>query len=141
MNTSNWKAGVAGVAITPTEPMWLAGWAARREPAAGKSTELFAKALAVEDGQGQTALIITADLIAIPRELAQQVATQLQTRCGIPRSRILLHLMGISTTYRPMPSGRQTAGWIRWTYYWCREAVAIPTHVIMLLIFKALRKV
>lgn len=59
----------------------------------------------------------------------------------IARSRILLHLMGISTTYRPMPSGRQTAGWIRWTYYWCREAVAIATHVIMLLFFKAFRKV
>ena len=58
----------------------------------------------------------------------------------IPRSRILLHLMGISTTYRPMPSGRQTVGWIRWTYFWCREAIAIPIHVITLLILKASRK-
>ena len=58
----------------------------------------------------------------------------------IPRSRILLHLMGISTTNRPMPSGRQTDGWIRWTYFWCREAIAIPVHVGMLLFLKALGK-
>ncbi len=58
----------------------------------------------------------------------------------LPRSRILLHLMGISTTYRPMPSGRQAAGWIRWAYFWCREAIAIPIHVVMLLILKALGK-
>jgi uncharacterized SAM-binding protein YcdF (DUF218 family) len=58
----------------------------------------------------------------------------------IARSRILLRLTGISTISRPMPSGRQTAGWIRWTYYWCREAIALPIHVIMLLILKAFRK-
>ena len=58
----------------------------------------------------------------------------------IPRSRILLHLMGISTTYRPMPSGRPAAGWVRWAYFCCREAIAIPLHVVMLLILKALGK-
>ena len=58
----------------------------------------------------------------------------------IPRSRILLHLMGISTTYRSMPSGRQTDGWIRWTYFWCREAIAIPIHLAMLLTLKFFRK-
>lgn len=58
----------------------------------------------------------------------------------IARSRILLHLMGISTAYRPMSSGRQAAGWIRWIYYWCREAIAIPIQVTMLLILKAFRK-
>ena len=59
----------------------------------------------------------------------------------ILRSRILLYLMGISTINRPMPSGRQSTGWIRWAYFWCREAIAIPIHVIILLTLKALRKV
>jgi hypothetical protein len=87
----NWKAGVAATAITPAEPMWLAGWAARREPATGRSTELFAKALALQDAEGSSVLIITADLIAIPREVAQQVSAQLQAGWGIPRERILLN--------------------------------------------------
>ena len=91
MSGSNWKAGVAATKITPAEPMWLAGWAARREPATGKAAELFTKALVLQDAQGGRALIITADLIAVPREVAQQVSAQLQTRRGIPRDRILFN--------------------------------------------------
>lgn len=91
MSGLTWKAGVAAMAITPAEPMWLAGWAARRQPASGKSTELFTKALALQDAQGGRALIITADLIAVPREVAQQVSAQLQARCGIPRDRIMFN--------------------------------------------------
>ena len=91
MSGSNWKAGVAATTITPAEPMWLAGWAARREPATGKSADLFTKALALQDAEGSSALIITADLIAIPREVAQQVSAQLQARRGIPRDRILFN--------------------------------------------------
>ena len=58
----------------------------------------------------------------------------------IPRSRALLYLLGIASIYRPMPSGRQTTGRMRWAYFYCREAIAIPIHVIMLLILKAFRK-
>ena len=89
--SAQWKAGVARAAITPGEPMWLAGWAARREPAAGKATELFTKALGLEDAKGGRTLIVTADLIAIPREVAQQAAAQLQARCGLPRDRVLFN--------------------------------------------------
>ena len=58
----------------------------------------------------------------------------------IPRSRTLLYLMGIPTISRPMPSGRKTTGWLRWAYFYGREAVAIPIHIIMLLVLKAFRK-
>ena len=58
----------------------------------------------------------------------------------IPRSRALLYLMGIPTISRPMPSGRKTTGWLRWAYFYCREAVALPIHIIMLLVLKACRK-
>jgi hypothetical protein len=68
--------------------MWLAGWAARREPAAGKSMDLFAKALALEDATGRRAVILTADLIAISRELASAVAA----RCGLSRNSILFNV-------------------------------------------------
>ena len=57
------------------------------------------------------------------------------------RSRLLLYLMGIPTISRPMPSGRKTTGWRRWAYFYIREAVAIPIHIIMLLVLKAFRKV
>ncbi len=46
---TEWKAGVASVVITPEEPMWMAGYASRDKPSEGKTHDLFAKALALED--------------------------------------------------------------------------------------------
>jgi uncharacterized SAM-binding protein YcdF (DUF218 family) len=59
----------------------------------------------------------------------------------IPRCRMLLYLMGISTTSRPMPAVSRHIGWIRRAYFYCREAVAIPVDIIILLVLKAFRKV
>lgn len=59
----------------------------------------------------------------------------------ILRCRLLLYLLGISTIYRPMPSGKKTSGRIRWIYCYIREAVAIPVHVLLLFILKYYRKV
>ncbi|TKJ36530.1 MAG: hypothetical protein CEE38_11370 [Planctomycetes bacterium B3_Pla] len=64
---AGWKAGVASVVITPDEPMWMAGYAARTKPSEGKVHDLRAKALALEDGQGERFVIVTVDLIGIPR--------------------------------------------------------------------------
>ena len=36
-----WKAGVAKAKITPTESIWLAGYAARTKPSEGVQTELY----------------------------------------------------------------------------------------------------
>src|SRR5262249_51087376 len=74
-------------AITPQEPMWLAGWAARREPAARATMDLFAKALVLEDEHGERFAIVTADLIALPRALTDAVAA----RASVPRARILFN--------------------------------------------------
>ena len=91
MNPQGWKAGAAATVITPTEAMWLAGWAARRRPAAGKAMDLFAKAVAFEDATGERAVIVTADLIAIPRELAAAVAANIWRRRNIARERLLFN--------------------------------------------------
>ena len=50
---AQWKAGVATVKITPQEAVWMAGYAARDRPSEGVAQDLFAKALALEDGRGQ----------------------------------------------------------------------------------------
>lgn len=69
-----WKVGVAAVAITPNQSMWMAGYAGRTKPSEGTLSELHAKALAIEDSAGTRAVIVTTDLISIPRPLRQQVA-------------------------------------------------------------------
>jgi neutral ceramidase len=85
-----WKAGTASAVITPGESMWMAEYAARREPSRGKETELFVKALALEDGQGGRAVIVTADLIAVSREIADFVCAEVYARCGISRENLVL---------------------------------------------------
>ena len=91
MSARGWKAGVASTAITPAEPMWLAGWAARRAPATSAAQELHAKALALEDAAGERCVIVTADLIAIPRSLARAVAARVEARWHLPRARLLFN--------------------------------------------------
>jgi neutral ceramidase len=91
MSASSWRAGVASVAITPAEPMWLAGWAARREPARRAAMELHGKALALEDADGGRVVIVTADLIAIPAAVARAVAARVAETCGLTRDRLLFN--------------------------------------------------
>ena len=64
---AGWKAGVASIVITPDESMWMAGYAARNKPSEGKVHDLHAKALALEDEHGTRLVIVTVDLIGIPR--------------------------------------------------------------------------
>ena len=47
MRSFTYKAGAASVCITPDEPLWLAGYAARTAPARGKISDLYASALAI----------------------------------------------------------------------------------------------
>ena len=88
---SGWKAGTASQIFTPDEPMWLAGYAARTEPAKGKVSDLRAKALALEDANGARLLILTVDLIAVQLgPTAAGVAEHLHHRHGLPRERIVM---------------------------------------------------
>jgi len=52
-----WKAGVATRVITPQQPMWMAGYAARNKPSEGSVHDLHVKALAVEDAGGSRLVI------------------------------------------------------------------------------------
>ena len=84
------KAGIAVKAITPQQPMWMAGYAARTKPAEGKQHDLFAKALALEDAGGKRLVIVTTDLIGIPRNIAEEVATAAEKKFGIKREDLML---------------------------------------------------
>ena len=85
-----WKAGTARVSITPKQPMWLSGYAARTHPAEGKLQDLYAKALALDDGKGHVALLVTLDLVGITRELTLSVRNEINRRWHIPAENIRL---------------------------------------------------
>ncbi|MDG2384660.1 MAG: neutral/alkaline non-lysosomal ceramidase N-terminal domain-containing protein [Pirellulaceae bacterium] len=85
-----WQAGVARKAITPSEPIWMAGYASRDKPATGKLTELWAKVLVLRDDDGQQAALISLDLIGIDRALSQSICNQLSRRYGLRREQIAI---------------------------------------------------
>ena len=86
-----WKAGVASVVITPEEPMWMAGYAARKGPSEGKVHDLWAKALALEDGQGARFVLVTVELIGIPRPTRDWMEKRVGERFKLPPESLLLN--------------------------------------------------
>jgi len=87
---AKWKAGVASIVITPERSMWMAGYAARNKPSEGKIHDLRAKALALEDAQGTRLVIVTTDLIGIPRRLRDQLQEEVGQRYGLAPQSLLL---------------------------------------------------
>ena len=85
-----WQAGVARTSITPPEPTWMAGYASRKQPAIGKSTDLHCKALYLKDGSGHAGLIITLDLVGVSRSLAGRWCDTISKRFGLDRSQIVI---------------------------------------------------
>jgi neutral ceramidase len=85
-----WKAGVARAQITPTNALWLAGYAGRTHAAQGKASELWLKALALEDAEGHRAVVITADLLAIRAPLYRKCLPQLKEKFGLEPAQVLL---------------------------------------------------
>jgi plasmid stabilization system protein ParE len=91
VGAAEWKVGIARTEITPRQPVWMAGYAARKHPSEGTVHPLWAKALVVEDARGERAVIVTSDLIGSVRELSDAIGDGVQQRTGIPRERIVLN--------------------------------------------------
>ncbi len=86
-----WKAGVASVKITPSQPLWMAGYASRTHPSTGKITDIWAKALALEDKGGNRSVLVTMDLVGIPKGVSDQIRNVLKGKLGLSRSQIILN--------------------------------------------------
>lgn len=87
----SWLAGVSRVAITPKEPLWMGGYAARTRPADGTALQpLWAKALALQDREGNPGLWISCDILGFPRELSQRICDRLESLYGVNREQIVL---------------------------------------------------
>jgi hypothetical protein len=87
---SAWKAGTARIAITPTQPMCMSGYAARTKSSEGAVHDLWAKALALEDQNGGRAVLVTLDLCGIGRDLSVPIRDALKKRRGLGRQQIVL---------------------------------------------------
>ncbi|HZL89794.1 MAG TPA: neutral/alkaline non-lysosomal ceramidase N-terminal domain-containing protein [Pirellulaceae bacterium] len=86
-----WSAGAAKANITPPTFMWMAGYASRDHVAEEKLTDLWAKALVLEDPSGHRAVLITLDLVGIDRPLSQSICSRLQAKHGLRREQIAIN--------------------------------------------------
>lgn len=84
------KAGTGRVVITPKQDMWMAGYAARREPSKGKVHDLYARALAIEDETGARSVFVSTDLLGLTRTISSRVAEIAKEKFGIERANLLL---------------------------------------------------
>jgi len=106
---AGWRAGVARVSITPEDPVWMAGYAARTGPSEGVLSDLHARALVLEDAAARRLVVVTLDLIEIPRPLHERIQTMAADRHAISPDQLLVN---VSHTHGgPMVSGRTVADW------------------------------
>lgn len=85
-----WKAGIARADITPSEPLWMAGYAIRDKPAEGKLMSLWIKVLALEDAEGHRGIILTSDTLGIPQSIYRNVSSALEQKFGLKPEQIIL---------------------------------------------------
>lgn len=86
----SWKAGWARANITPQKLMWMSGYGGRDHPAEGKLTDLWAKALVLQDPHGNQVVLITLDLVGIDRQLSERICQRLSEARGWKREQIAI---------------------------------------------------
>ena len=85
-----WSAGIAKTDITPTIPMWLAGYGSRDRPSDGTVHPIWIKALSLTDATGTRCILVTSDLCGMPKWLYESICVRVKANHGLSRSQIRL---------------------------------------------------
>ncbi|MEO2015305.1 MAG: neutral/alkaline non-lysosomal ceramidase N-terminal domain-containing protein [Fuerstiella sp.] len=85
---AGWQAGVARAVITPETSVWLAGYGSRRAPD-GKLHDLWMKALALQDDDGNRIVLITSDFQGVPKIMSDPVFARVEAKYGLKRDQIM----------------------------------------------------
>ena len=91
MAPAGWKAGVARTVITPEGPLWMGGYGSRTHESDGKLHDLWAKALALEDASGKKAVLVTLDIVGIPKKISDNIRKELNKKFGLSPAQIILN--------------------------------------------------
>ncbi len=84
--SAGWKAGAAKLDITPSEPIWLAGYGSRDQPVSKVLQPIYVKALALQDDSGRVSVLVTSDLLGFTAGLSKRIAERVQKKHGIARA-------------------------------------------------------
>ena len=97
---------MARLDITPTNAIRLAGYGGRDKLSESVAMRLYAKALAIEDRKGGRVVLVTTDLIGLPRSVSDVVGARVEKEYGMDRSRLVLNSSHTHAGPIVWPSGR-----------------------------------
>ncbi len=100
-NPSVYAVGVAKIDITPTYPVRLSGFGFRREESEGVTQRIWAKALAIDDGE--PAVLLTIDTCGISAEHLRDLAERLAKKVKLKPERLAVTVTHTHTA--PMLKG------------------------------------
>lgn len=83
-------AGASKVKITPQHPGWMTGYGNRNHIADGTQTDLWVRALVLEDAAGKRLVLVTADILGFPPELSHSIRNEVVSRFGIDAADLML---------------------------------------------------
>jgi hypothetical protein len=89
---TGWKAGTAGMIITPDESLWLAGYGSRDHASEGTLSDLWIKALALEDAGGNQSVLVTMDLEEIPKSFSDRIKDRLNKQFNLSKAQVILNV-------------------------------------------------
>jgi hypothetical protein len=115
-------AGVASIDITPDWPVMQGGFGQRTEPGVGVLDPVLAKALYLASGD-DAVLLVTADLIAIPRPVSDAVVARLSASTGLDERQVCI--CASHTHSGPLPFGPGAPGVDRYTEFLVDALVAV----------------
>jgi hypothetical protein len=88
--TPHWEAGVAVANITPSQPIWMAGYGGRDKPAQGKINDLYVKALMLRDADDKRVVLLTFDIVGMDRETSNRIRSGVEQNLKLPRDSIAI---------------------------------------------------
>ena len=91
------KAGAARATVTPPVGYTMGAWGLRQGRSTGVHRDLFARAVVLDDGRSQVALV-SMDVCGIPAEIVKAVRARVERLTGIPPSHLLLNSTHNHTT-------------------------------------------
>lgn len=98
LQATGWKAGIAKVDITPSQSIWMGGYAFRSQPSEGVRHRVWAKAIALQDVDGELGVMVSMDLINIPKAISDRIRDELESKFQIGRSQIMLNVSHTHTS-------------------------------------------
>ncbi len=89
-DATSYRAGTAKVNITPQKPIWLSGYGGRQGLPKGTGTELWVRALALEDGKRHRLVVVSMEILGLPHSINESIRKKARRQYGLRDRELML---------------------------------------------------